>query len=89
MSDKVEQIDLAVADALRRLGANTDCPRCGNQNFHVLKGFFAHSIQTDPRGVVMGGPMVRTAVLVCTRCGYMVQHDLDILGMTPAGEARH
>ena len=89
MPDEIKDLDVAVAEALKRVGANADCPRCGNKTFNVLKGFFAHSIQVNPRGVQIGGAVIPTAVLVCNRCGYLVQHDLSTLQMQPVGPQMH
>ena len=91
MTEEKQGIDVAVvAAALKRAGADTRCPRCANDKFNLMQGFFAHTMQNDLRGYVIGGgDMLCTAVLVCTRCGFVAQHDLSILNMIPADEARH
>jgi len=90
MGDEFENIDATIAAALKRLGADTPCPRCGNEKFNVMKGYSAHGIQSNPRGVVIGGGnMIATAVLACSRCGNIVQHDLSILTGPPADQPRH
>lgn len=78
---------MAIVEAMKKAGADTACPRCGNGEFRVLRGFFVHSIQTNTRGVQIGGPAIMTIVLVCQRCGFVSQHDPSVLGVSIEGIA--
>lgn len=72
-----------IIKALEEHGASLPCPRCGNQQFTLLDGYFNQTIQTELKGMVIGGPSVPSVVVVCTRCGYMSQHALGVLGLLP------
>jgi ribosomal protein S27AE len=72
-----------VVEALEKVGARLPCPRCGNNNFTLLDGYFNQPVQTELAGLVLGGPSVPSAVVVCTRCGYLSQHALGALGLLP------
>jgi len=72
-----------IIKALEEHGASLPCPRCGNQQFTLLDGYFNQTIQTELKGMVIGGPSVPSVVVVCTRCGYMSQHALGALGLLP------
>lgn len=70
-----------IIKALEDRGAKFPCPRCGNQQFTLMDGYFNQTIQTNLKGMVIGGPSVPSVVVVCTRCGYMSQHALGALGL--------
>jgi len=72
-----------IIQALEERGAKLPCPRCGNQQFTLVDGYFNQTIQTELKGMVIGGPSVPSVVVVCTRCGYMSQHALGALGLLP------
>ncbi len=69
--------------ALESRGAKQPCPRCGNNNFTLVDGYFNQPIQTELAGLVIGGPSIPSIVVVCTRCGFMSQHALGVLGLLP------
>lgn len=69
--------------ALNKVGAKLPCPRCSNQTFTLLEGYFNQSIQTELGGMVLGGPSVPSVVVVCSRCGWLAQHALGALGLLP------
>jgi hypothetical protein len=75
-----------IADALNLRKANHPCPRCGNNNFTLLDGYFSQPIQQDLKGIVLGGPSIPSAVVVCNQCGYMSQHALGVLNLLPIKE---
>lgn len=63
-------------------GARMPCPRCGNQQFSLLDGYFSHQIQQSTNEIVIGGgPTVPIVAVVCTNCGFISQHALGALGM--------
>jgi ribosomal protein L37E len=78
-----------IIKALEERGAKLPCPRCGNQSFTLIDGYFNQTIQTDLKGMVLGGPSVPSVVVVCNRCGYLSQHALGVLGLLPKEEAKN
>jgi hypothetical protein len=70
----------AVIDALVKHGATKPCPRCDNQKFTLLDGYFNPSI-TPESGGSMGKEVVPSILTVCTRCGYLSIHALGALGL--------
>lgn len=75
-----EQKDKIVKTLVDR-GATKSCPRCGNDKFSLLDGYFNQPIQTDLKGMVLGGPSIPSVVVVCNRCGFLSQHALGTLGL--------
>ncbi|MEI6135493.1 MAG: hypothetical protein WCP72_11005 [Desulfomonile sp.] len=70
-----------IVAALEQRDAKKPCPRCGNQNFSLLGGYFNQPIQTQLSGLVIGGPSVPSVVVICSNCGFMAQHALGALGL--------
>ena len=77
-----------IIKVLDERGAKLPCPRCGNNNFTLLDGYFNQTIQTELKGMVIGGPSVPSAVVACSRCGYLSQHALGALGLLPKEEVK-
>lgn len=77
-----------IAKILQDKGALRPCPRCTNQKFTLLDGYFNQSIQQELTGMLIGGPAVPSVVLVCNNCGYMSQHALGVLGLMPPGKEK-
>ncbi len=75
-----------IIKALMERGARAPCPRCGNQSFTLLDGLFNQPLQTELGNIVLGGPSIPSVVVVCTRCGFISQHALGVLGMLPKEE---
>ncbi len=69
--------------ALRRVGAENACSRCGHQKFSLMDGYFSQPIQEESGGLVIGGPTVPSVVVVCDRCGFIAQHAIGVLGLFP------
>ncbi len=69
--------------ALQSRGVRLPCPRCGSSQFEVLDGYFNQTAQPHLQGLVIGGPSVPSAVVVCNHCGFMSQHALGVLGLLP------
>lgn len=78
-----------IVEALEERGAKLPCPRCGNQSFTLLDGYFNQVLQTDLGGIILGGPSIPSVVVVCTRCGFLSQHALGALGLLPRREANN
>lgn len=72
-----------IIKALEERSAKNPCPRCGNQQFALLDGYFNQTIQNKLEGIVIGGPSIPSVIVVCNRCGFMSQHALGSLGMLP------
>lgn len=64
-------------------GARLPCPRCGNNEFTVIDGYFNQTLQDQLQGLVIGGPSIPSVVTACTRCGFLAQHALGALGLLP------
>jgi hypothetical protein len=76
-----------IVDALSKKGANLPCPRCNTKNFTLLDGYFNQTIQQKlTAGLVLGGPSVPSAIVVCNNCGYMSQHARGVVGLLPKNE---
>ena len=70
-----------IIETLIERGATLPCPRCGNKSFTILDGYFNQSIQTGVKGIVLGERSVPSIALACSRCGFMSQHALGVLGL--------
>jgi hypothetical protein len=70
-----------IIKALSEHGANLPCPRCGNEAFTLLDGYFNQIIQNEPKGIVLGGRTIPSVVVACKQCGYLAQHALGVLGL--------
>jgi len=78
-----------IIKALEERGAMLPCPRCGNNNFTLLDGYFNQTIQATFKGsMVIGGPSVPSVVTACNRCGYLSQHALGTLGLLSKEEIK-
>ena len=75
-----------IIEALRRKGAIFPCPRCGNNGFSLIDGYIIQSVQPRLKGVVIGGPSIPCANVVCMQCGFLSQHALGSLGLLPGKE---
>jgi ribosomal protein L37E len=75
-----------IVKALEERGAKLPCPRCGNNAFTLLDGYFNQTIQTELKGIVIGGPSLPSVVIACNRCGFLSQHALGVLGLLPQKE---
>lgn len=75
-----------IIEALDKRGANRPCPRCGNAEFLLVGGYFNPIVQTELAGLILGGPSVPTAAVICAKCGWLAQHALGLLGLLPSRE---
>lgn len=78
-----------IIKALEERGAKLPCPRCGNNSFNLLDGYFNQTIQTNLKGMTLGGPSIPSVVVACNRCGYLSQHALGTLGLLPKKVAKN
>ncbi len=72
-----------IVKTLRERGVSLPCPRCGNNNFTLIDGYFNQPIQIELGGLVLGGPTIPSIVLACTKCGFLSQHALGVLNLLP------
>jgi len=77
-----------VIQALKTRGVRLPCPRCGYGHFTLLEGFFSQPISGFPTAAsgamaFSAGPTVPSVVTACTRCGFLSQHALGVLGLIP------
>lgn len=82
-----EERDRIIA-ALDKKNATRPCPRCGNESFAIISGYFAHFVQPRLGAVAFGGPSIPTAVVTCTNCGWLAEHALGTLGLLPPAEGK-
>lgn len=76
-----------IIQALEQKNANKPCHRCGNESF-ALSDQFSNIILSDSVGgaLVLGGPIIPTAIVVCNKCGAVTFHALGTLGLLEGGE---
>ena len=72
-----------IAKAIEERGGIMPCPRCASTEFTVADGYLNQTIQTELTGLVIGGPSIPSALIVCTNCGFISQHALGVLGLLP------
>ena len=76
-----------VADLLQAKGVKLPCHRCGSLKFSVIDGYTNYPVQPElSGGIIIGGPTVPAALVVCENCGAMTAHALGALGLLPSGE---
>lgn len=78
-----------IIDALNRVGANKPCPRCSNETFSLVPGYFNQMFQSDPKDIIIGGPGLSTIAVACTNCGFMAHHAIDVLKLYPKDGVLH
>jgi len=86
MQDSNQMQKDKIIKVLGERGASLPCPRCGNDAFTLLDGYFNQVIQDEPRGIVLGGRTIPSVAVACKRCGYLAQHALGVLGLLPREE---
>lgn len=73
-----------IAEILNQRGANKPCHRCGNVKFSLLEDFANIMVQKDISGsLIIGGPTVPAAIVVCDNCGATTFHAIGALGLLP------
>ena len=73
-----------IIQALERAGAVLPCPRCGNQAFSLVGGYFNQFVQPKLAGIIIGGPSVPSIAVICNRCGFIAQHAMGTLRLLPS-----
>lgn len=59
------------------------CPMCGNTHFVIADGYFNTFIQDDLNNIQIGGASIPSISIICSKCGFISQHALGILGLLP------
>ena len=65
-----------------KLGAVT-CQMCHQDSFIIADGYLNNKIQDNLDGFEIGGPTLPTVSIICTKCGFVSQHALGVLGLLP------
>jgi hypothetical protein len=92
MSQSTQTTQEAIIEALKRVGADSPCPRCGNTSFALLGEYdFILSKQGGIVDLPIGnrrsqGRMVPAVLVGCEQCGYLSTHGLGALGLLPPDE---
>jgi hypothetical protein len=76
----------AIINALSEAGADMPCPRCGNKTFTLIEGYQAIQLSTEPELPHWregGGSIIPTIMVICNKCGYLMQHALGAFGLLP------
>ena len=77
-----EETKQNIAKRIEEKGALKPCARCGLQNFSLLDGFASIPLSQEiSNNVIIGGPNVPCAVIVCSNCGHIDFHALGALGL--------
>lgn len=74
-----------IISALAVKGVNKPCPRCGYAQFGVVAETMVQ-IQPTSGEIIFGGPVIPVAILGCNNCGFLTQHALGLLGLSPQGQ---
>jgi len=84
IQDKDKKFKEKVIEILKEKNVILPCPRCSGRNWSI-EGFLNQSLQQPMlwQGMVIGGPSIPSAVVVCTNCGFISQHALGSLGLLP------
>ena len=63
------------------------CPMCGKDHFFIADGYFYNDLQDNLNGFTIGGSMaLPTIPIVCANCGFVSQHALGVLGVSPESQ---
>lgn len=75
-----------IIEEFAKRGVKNHCPMCGNNNFVVSDGYFNNTMQSELKGMIIGGPSIPTIPIICTNCGFISQHALGVLNLLPGGK---
>lgn len=83
-----EQAQKIIAALAERGVDNYNCARCGSAKFNLAPGITHLRLQDPggPAGLLLGGPTIPSAVVICERCGLVFMHALGTLGLTDGGK---
>jgi hypothetical protein len=72
-----------ITEALAERGVTLPCPRCGDSSWNVLDAYISNALTEDVRKVIVGGPVLPTIAVMCTRCGFLAEHVAAVLELFP------
>ena len=72
-----------LTERIKKMGRGFRCPMCGHEHFVLLDSYVRNEIQDDFANVMLGGPAIPAAAIICSNCGFMSQHALGVLGLMP------
>lgn len=72
-----------IVGVLQEKGVPKTCPMCQQNNWVLADGYFNPGLQTNLRGLTIGGPSIPSIAIICTNCGFMSEHALGVIGMLP------
>ena len=77
-----------VANKLEEKKAIKSCARCGNGSFAIAEEFSKISLDKNLSNLIIGGPSIPVAIVICNNCGAITAHALaalDLLSDIPQG----
>lgn len=77
-----------IIKTLRERGVKSVCPMCGNNNFILADAYFNNTLQSNWETISLGGPSIPTIPIVCSKCGFISQHALGVLGLMPKNDGK-
>ena len=81
------KLDESVKKLKKIIDAHMECPMCHNKDFRVYDGFTKNTIQPDLDRFRIGGPSIPCLSIVCTRCGFLSQHAVEIFNPSAFDDA--
>lgn len=70
-----------ILDAMELSGVTLPCPRCGNEDFELLKSLSFSRTYSDFRTSQPSSSGIPAAVTICHQCGFISEHALGSLGI--------
>lgn len=89
MSQITQEEKEEVIKKLAEKGVKGVCPMCGNNNFVVADAYFSNTLQPQLGTTSLGGPSIPTIPIICSKCGFVSQHALGMLGLLPKEEEKN
>lgn len=82
------KLDECVKKLKHIIDAHMECPMCGNKDFMVYEGFTKNTIQPNLDQFLIGGPSIPCVSIVCTRCGFLSQHAVEVINPSAFDDAK-
>lgn len=87
MLTEIEKKKIAKALA-EKIGKPFECPICHSNNFTIIDGYLIQELQKNMNNIILGsGPILPSISIVCTKCGFMSQHNLGVLELIKPNES--
>ena len=76
-----------IAKKIREILPNIECPMCHNRHFAILDGYLVFPVPDDYKMSFFQAQKSIPAIgIICTKCGFISQHALGILGLLEKNE---